>query len=113
MLDKYLDPYYGYELPNSDEIIILLQKQLFLTKNIEIREDILGLLRYPRKSLDYLADNVKVLEQEPELLTEALYALGNTDNKKYVPIFVQYENYHIPTVQNAAREILQDLICSE
>ena len=28
-LDRYLDPYFGYNLPFFDEIILLLQEQLF------------------------------------------------------------------------------------
>lgn len=109
-LDKYLDPYYGYNLPNSDEIFLLLQQQLFLSDSKEIKEDIIQLLAdYAEKPLDYLADKVNLLEIEPELLTEALYALGNTYNEKYVPVFIQYENHHIPSVRGAAKEVLTRL----
>ncbi len=71
-LDKYLDPYYGYNLTYFEDIIILLQKHLFLTDVKEIKEDILELLRaYTRRELDYLAEKLAELELEPELLEEA------------------------------------------
>jgi hypothetical protein len=109
-LDKYLDPYYGYNLPYFDDIIILLQEQLFLNDNKEVKEDILQLLRdYAKESLDYLAEKVEELEFEPELLEDALYALGNTYNYKYVPVIIRYESYHNSTIRNTAKEILTDL----
>lgn len=56
-LDKYLDPYYGYNLPYFDGIILLLQKQLFLEKDKDVKDDILQLLtEYSKDLLDYLAD---------------------------------------------------------
>ncbi|MDF2546765.1 MAG: hypothetical protein K0R93_1663 [Anaerosolibacter sp.] len=107
-LDKYLDPYYGYNLPYFDDIIFLLQKQLFLNDDTEVKEDILQLLSdYSKGSLSYLADNIE--EMEPELLADALYALANTYNCGYVPIFIRYENHHNPAVRNVAQEALQEL----
>lgn len=109
-LDKYLDPYYGYNLPYFDAIIILLQEQLFLTNIKEIKEDILQLLRdYAKESLDYLAENLEELESEPELLEDALYALGNTYNHKYIPVFIRYEYHNNPIIRTAIKEILIDL----
>lgn len=109
-LDKYLDPYYGYNLPYFDDIIILLQEQLFLIDIKEVKEDILQLLRdYAKKSLDCLAEKLEELESEPELLEDALYALGNTYNLKYVPVFIRYESHHNSTIKNAVKEILIDL----
>jgi hypothetical protein len=109
-LNKYLDPYYGYNLPHFDEIILLLQKQLFSNEPKEVKEDILQLLRdYSKKSLDYLADKIEVLESEQDLLEEALYALGNTYNLKYVPVLIRYESHHNPTVRKVAKELLIDL----
>ncbi|MFW2492031.1 hypothetical protein ACN077_26265 [Clostridium chromiireducens] len=109
-LDKYLDPYYGYNLPYSDDIFILLQEQLFLTDTKEVKEDILQLLRdYSKKSLDYLAEKLEELESEPDLLQDALYALGNTYNLKYVPVFIRYESHHNPFIRSAVKEILIDL----
>lgn len=109
-LDKYLDPYYGYELTYFDDIIILLQEQLFLIDVKEVKEDILQLLRdYAKKSLDYLAEKLEELESEPDLLEDALYALGNTHNLKYVPVFIRYESHHNPFIRSAVKEILIDL----
>ncbi|MBP3414890.1 MAG: hypothetical protein J6L81_06820 [Clostridia bacterium] len=45
-LDRYLDPYYGYQLKYKSEIIILLQNILLENNDIEIKEDILDLLQY-------------------------------------------------------------------
>lgn len=109
-LDKYLDPYYGYNLPFFDDIIILLQEQLFMTNSKEIKEDILQLLNdYAKESLDYLAENIEALESIPELLVDALYALGNTYNHKYIPVFIKYENHYNLYIRNSVKEILQDL----
>lgn len=109
-LDKYLDPYYGYTLPYFDDIIMLLQEQLFLTDTKEVKEDILQLLiDYSKNSLDCLAERLQELESEPELLENALYALGNTYTLKYVPVFIRYENHYNSTIRNAAKEILINL----
>lgn len=108
-LDKHLDPYYGYDLPYFEDIIILLQKQLFLTDIREIKEDILQLLRDYGKTLDYLAEKLEELELEPELLEDALYALGYTYNLKYIPILSKYESHHNSNIRNAVREILTEL----
>jgi hypothetical protein len=109
-LDKYLDPYYGYNLPYFDDIITLLQEQLFLIDIKEVKEDILQLLRdYAKESLDYLAEKLEELDLEPELLEDALYALGNTYNLKYVPVIIRYESHHNSTIKNAVKEILLDL----
>lgn len=109
-LDKYLDPYYGYNLPYFDEIIILLQQQLFLIDVKEVKVDILQLLRdYANKSLDYLADKLEELESELDLLEEALYALGNTYNLKYVPVLIEYESHYNSVIRNVAKEVLIDL----
>jgi len=109
-LDKYLDPYYGYNLPCFDDIIILLQEQLFLNDIKKVKEDILELLRYYAKgSLDYLAEKIEELESDPELLEEALEALGNTNDLKYVPLFIKYESHYNPNISNAVKEILIDL----
>lgn len=43
-LDKYLDPYYGYNLPYANDIFDLLETVVVLPNAIEIREDALELL---------------------------------------------------------------------
>lgn len=73
-LDKYLDPYYGYNLPNHDEITLILEKHLFQSHIREVKEDILQLLTdYARKPLTYLAEHIE--EIEPDLQADALYAI--------------------------------------
>ncbi|MDQ2088018.1 hypothetical protein RBH29_16435 [Herbivorax sp. ANBcel31] len=107
-LDKYLDPYYGYNLPYFDDIMFLLQKRLFVEADKDVKDDILQLLTdYSRNSLDYLADNIEMVE--PELLEDAIYALELTYNQKYVPIFIKYEFHENPHVQVVAKEALTEL----
>lgn len=73
-LDKLLDPYYGYHLPNHDEITLILEKHLFERHNKEVKEDILQLLtEYATKPLSYLAEHIEKIE--PELREDALYAI--------------------------------------
>lgn len=43
-LDKYLDPYYGYNLPYANEIFDLLETVVISPNSMEIREDALELL---------------------------------------------------------------------
>jgi hypothetical protein len=107
-LDRYLDPYYGYNLPYFDEIIRLLEKHLFVDHIKVVKEDILQLLRnYSSTNLDYLAENIE--EIQLDLLADALYALGNTYNKQYVPIFIKFENHHNQYVSGSAKEALIEL----
>ncbi|MEV5026674.1 hypothetical protein [Paenibacillus sp. LPE1-1-1.1] len=107
-LDKYLDPYFGYNLPFFDEIIVLLEKHLFENHDKEVKEDVLQLLTdYSKDSLDYLAEKIELIEFE--LLADAIYALGSTFNLKYVPIFIRYENHENLNVRNVAKESLLEL----
>jgi hypothetical protein len=108
-LDKYLDPYYGYNLSYFDDIILLLQKHLCMKEEKEVKEDILQLLTdYSKDSLDYLAE--KIDEIEPSLLANSLYALACTFNEKYVPIFIRYKDHENQIVQNTAKEALAELL---
>lgn len=43
-LDKYLDPYYGYNLPYVNEIYDLLEMVVISQNTIDVREDALELL---------------------------------------------------------------------
>lgn len=105
-LDKYLDPYYGYNLPFFDEVISVLEKHLLIDHDKEVKEDILRLLtEYSKDSLDYLADNIEQIDYE--FLADAIYALGLTFNKKYIPILITYENHNNVRIQYVAKEAIE------
>ncbi|MEW4369720.1 hypothetical protein [Paenibacillus kandeliae] len=107
-MDRFLDPWFGYDLPHFDLIIVLLQQHLFTEETVEIKTVILELLtQYGGQVLDIIADQIDQLE--PELLAEAVYALGITYNHKYIPIVEKYESHHNKTVRNAANEALREL----
>ena len=44
-LDKYLDPYYGYELPYEKEIYDILESLLKTSKDLNVKEDALNFLQ--------------------------------------------------------------------
>ncbi|RAV21500.1 hypothetical protein [Paenibacillus contaminans] len=107
-LDKYLDPYFEYDLPYFDKVIVLLEKHLFENHEKEVKEEILKLLAgYSEDSLEYLAERIEFIESE--LLADAIYALGLTFNVKYVPILSRYENHEHTNVRNAAKVALSEL----
>jgi hypothetical protein len=105
-LDKYLDPYYGYNLPCFEEIMLLLQQRLFVNEAKEVKEDIMQLItEYSGSTLDYLAE--KIADLDSELLPEALYALSLTFNKKYGPILWKYaDDYKVGNIAKTALEWL-------
>lgn len=73
-LDRYLDPYFGYNLPYESEIIILLQHILFEDNSMDIKEDILDLLQfYAKQPLDILEKRLDKLSGK--LLMQARYIL--------------------------------------
>lgn len=73
-LDKYLDPYYGYNLKYESQIIILLQNLLFNDNDIEINEDILELLQlYSKQPLNILEEKMELLPKQ--LVKQAMYIL--------------------------------------
>lgn len=107
-LDRYLDPYFGYNLPFFDEIILLLQEQLFQEQERDIKDDVFQLLTdYSREQLDYLAERIDKID--PHFLADALYAIGITYNKKYVPLLINYQNHENQTVQRVAQDALKEL----
>ena len=63
-LDKYLDPYYKYELPYADQIFTWLGNELEKATVVEVKEDILQLLS-DYSDLDYqdceIAEDGKVI----------------------------------------------------
>lgn len=107
-MDRFLDPWFGYDLPHLDQIIVLLQQHLFTEETLEIKTVILELLtQYGGPVLDIIADQMEKLE--PELLAEAVYALGITYNRKYIPIVGKYVYHDDVAVRNAANEALREL----
>lgn len=67
------------------------------------KQDILQLLNdYSKNKLDYLADHIE--EIEFELLADALYALSNTFNKEYIPVFILFENHQNQNVSDTAKK---------
>lgn len=109
-LDRYLDPYYGYNLPFYNGLINLLQVVLFETDNQNVKEDILELLEnYGGETLDYLAERIETLESDSKLLVQALHVLGSTYNKKYISLFLSYEHHDDSYVKDAVKNILTHL----
>ncbi|GIO87877.1 hypothetical protein J25TS5_48090 [Paenibacillus faecis] len=56
-----------------------------------------------------LTDFSLIDQVEPYNLADALYALGITYNKKYVPLLLNYKNHENPIVQRVARDALKEL----
>ena len=77
-LDKFLDPYFGYNILHKDEIKVLLQNTIVSANPIGVKEDALQLLT------DYYWPPFIILEEnlnkiEPQLLPDIKYAI-NMDN---------------------------------
>lgn len=107
-LDRYLDPYFGYNLSFFDEIILLLQEQLFKEQDKDIKDDIVQLLTdYSKGQLDYLAEHMDKIDTH--YLADVLYAIGLTYNNKYVPLLINYEHHENQIVQRVAQEALKEL----
>ena len=74
-LDKYMDPHYGFELPDKDEIELLLQQVIISQNTLGVKEDALGLLTsYAWSPFEVLRDNLDKIELV--LLPDVLYALN-------------------------------------
>lgn len=74
-LDKYLDPYYGYNLPYSHEIFDLLEAVVISPNSIDIREDALNLL------ISYAGGPFPIIEKHydglpEEIKSDAKYAVN-------------------------------------
>lgn len=108
-LDRYLDPFYGYNLPYFDDIVLILQKQLFVIENDkDVMDDILQLLTdYSKDNLDFLVENIENIR--PEFLADAIYAIGSTYNIKYVPVIVKFTNHVNKEVREVANNTLIEL----
>ena len=77
-LDKFLDPYYGYNLPYKNEIEALLQNVIVNNNTIEVKEDALHLLTaYCWPPFIILENNLSKIE--PELLPDVKYAINMND----------------------------------
>lgn len=80
-LDRYLDPYYGYNLEYEADIIILLQKLLFENNSNDIKEDIIDLLVYSKQPLTILEENLNKLSGQ--ILSDAKYILYDLDDDEW------------------------------
>ncbi len=67
-LDKYLDPYYGYNLPYVNEIYDLLETVVISPNTIDIREDALDLL------ISYAGGSFPIIEKHYDSLPEEIKA---------------------------------------
>lgn len=65
-LDKYLDPYYGYNLPYEQEILDLLEEVIISPNAIEVLEDALNLL------ISYAGGPFPILEKNLDTLPETI-----------------------------------------
>lgn len=107
-LDRYMDPYYGYKLSFYDELVCLLQRQLFMDFPIDVKEDILDLLIYNNDNLDYLAERIDIIECR--LLAQSIATISCTYNKKYISIYEKYKNHEDKYVREEAMEAIAELI---
>lgn len=74
-LDKFLDPYFGYELPYQSEIIMLLQHFIVNDNPVEIKQDAIDLLTsYAWPPFSILEKNLDKIEVE--LLPMVNYAIN-------------------------------------
>jgi len=74
-LDKYLDPWFGYNLPYTEQIIELIQRVIVSPNNKEVKEDALHLLTsYSWPPFEILKSNLE--EIESDLLDDVLYAIN-------------------------------------
>lgn len=102
-LDKYLDPYFGYELPYAEEIFGILQREVLRKRSTHVKEDAYELMRlYSGRRLEQLAERIG--EVEPQMLREALDTLGCTFNPEYAPIVERFLEHEDPVIRSAARE---------
>ncbi len=87
-LDKYLDPYYGYNLPYSHEIFDLLEAVVISPNSIDIREEALNLL------ISYAGGPFPIIEKHydglpEEIKSEAKYAVNMYTMWKCVELALQ------------------------
>lgn len=74
-LDRFLDPYYGYELPYEREIVVMLEKVIISPNALEVKEDALELLTcYAWPPFPVLEENFSCIETE--LQGNVRYALN-------------------------------------
>jgi hypothetical protein len=87
----------------------MLEKQLFVDENDKyVMDDILQLLTdYAKDRIDFLAENIEKIN--PEFLADAINAIGNTYNIKYVPVIIMYENHENKVVRESAKNALIEL----
>ncbi|OWA33462.1 hypothetical protein B9G55_22640 [Saccharibacillus sp. O16] len=104
-LDRYLDPYFGYNLPYAGEIFEILQRELLRERSRKVKDDIFQLIDlYAGRHLDTLANRID--EVEPHWLGETLRVLGGTYNPQYVSTIQRFLDHDEPPIRAAAQEAL-------
>ncbi|OWR29876.1 hypothetical protein CDO73_12390 [Saccharibacillus sp. O23] len=107
-LDRYLDPYFGYNLPYAEEIFEILQREVLRDRSKEIKEDALELIRlYSSTQMETLARRID--EVESELLTEVLEVLGSSYNLEYAATIARFLEHEDPAVRGAAQGALNEI----
>jgi len=61
-LDRYLDPWFGYNLPYEAQIFELIQYVVISPNSINVKEDALNLLEYSNPPFPILASNLDKIE---------------------------------------------------
>lgn len=111
-LDRYLDPWFGYNLPYTDQIFEILEREVLRERSKDVKEDALNLMcMYSGPKLDILAKQID--EVEPPLLKRVLDALGNTYNAEYIPIMQRFLKHEDPSVREMAQEALELLVSAK
>lgn len=107
-LDRYLDPYFGYNLPYAGEIFEILQREVLRERSKEVKEDALQLIGlYAGRRMDTLANRID--EIEPELLRDAIEALGSSYNPQYAGIVARFLEHEDPAVRGTAQEAWNEI----
>ncbi len=107
-LDRYLDPYFGYNLPYAGEIFEILQREALRERSKEVKEDALQLIGlYAGRRMDTLANRID--EIEPELLRDAIEALGSSYNPQYAGIVARFLEHEDPAVRCTAQEAWNEI----
>lgn len=107
-LDRYLDPYFGYNLPYAEEIFEILQREVLRERSKEVKEDALQLISlYSGPRMETLANRID--EVEPELLRDVIEALGSSYNPQYAGIIARFLEHEDPVIRGTAQGALNEI----